>query len=173
MHRKNISLKLYWTSIKLRLLKVSFFPQWIFSQPKIPHFWSRVRMGPKNSSCILKCFAFYWTLLTAELSSCHQWSHLLEDRILVAEHFVIWLLKWSCDQKHSTLTLIGLDGQSERPNLINLLVMLSTSTYDCPNHILWVVLLTNKYLTLFYLKDAWRWWRLQFSCADRAIFETI
>ena len=48
---------------------------------------------------------------------------MLEDGILVTEQSVTWQLKRSCDSQHSTLALTGLGGRSERPNLINQLVM--------------------------------------------------
>ena len=48
---------------------------------------------------------------------------MLEDGFLVAEQFITWQLKRPCDLQHSALALTGLDGQLERPDPINQLVM--------------------------------------------------
>ena len=44
--------------------------------------------------------------------------------------------------------------------------------HNCPDCILQIALLANKYLILFYLKGACRWW-LMFNCTERAILKTI
>ena len=54
---------------------------------------------------------------------------MLENKILLAEQFLTRQPKWSCDLQHSPLAFSELDGQSERPDPINKLVMLSSGTY--------------------------------------------
>ena len=47
-----------------------------------------------------------------------------------------------------------------------------SSLYYCPDHILQIALMANKYPNLFYLRGARRWW-WRVICAEIAIFETI
>ena len=94
---------------------------------------------------------------------------ILEDGILVAEQFVTQQLKWSRDLEHSTLVLTELDGQSETPETINQLFKSKLSTYMIVPTVIFKLVVANKYLTLFYLKDARRRW-LRVDCAEMTIF---
>ena len=48
---------------------------------------------------------------------------MLEDGILLAERSMTWQLKRARDLQHFSLALTGLDGQLERPDLINQFIM--------------------------------------------------
>ena len=57
-----------------------------------------------------------------------QWG-LLEDRILVAKQSLTWVISGHMTCNTQLLLLLGLDGQSKRPDLINQLVKLTSSIY--------------------------------------------
>ena len=90
-----------------------------------------------------------------------------EDGILVAEHSVTLQPRWSRDLQHSTLVLTKLNRRSDRPDLINQLVMLNSCTYTI-NFRSYTSNCSRDKQTLnpFYVKGTWKQW-LRVACAEK------
>ena len=94
-------------------------------------------------------------------------------RIPVTEHSVTWRPMWSCELRHSTLALTRLRQAIAAAWFDQLANHIKPwHLCSCPNGILQIALLANKYPTLFYLKAARRRW-LRVNCAEITKLETI